>query len=112
MRLTKILLVPVFAALATSQVASAGEVVEFTLKKSELSTPEQREVLLDRIERVSAESCHSSSDLVTRTAIKACTEDLASQFVKNIDDDSLTMLAQKRESTVYRSARAASVRAQ
>lgn len=104
MRLSKILIVPLFLTLAAPQVVSAGERVDFSLRKGELTTPEKRELLLDRMTTVAARSCENGSLFATRDSIRECAADLRAQLLRSIDDDALTLLAKTREQETYRSA--------
>ncbi len=104
MQHSKLSIVLVLLAFAAPQVASAGEVVEFALKESELSSPEKREVLLKRMTMFAAKSCDDGSVFATKDAIAACTKDLTTQFVKKVDHDALSKLAKTRASEPYRSA--------
>lgn len=104
MRLSKLLFAPVICALSTAHIANAGEAVDFAFKESELSTQERRELLLDRIQSFSTQSCSSVSVLVTRYAAERCATDLKQQLVNAIDNDALTMLAEARAEKTYRSA--------
>ncbi|MEL7190520.1 MAG: UrcA family protein [Pseudomonadota bacterium] len=104
MRFSKTIIVPVVLAIATPQVAYAGEVVEFSLQKSELSTPKARELLLDRMTKFAMRNCRDSSVIAPRDAVARCAEDLRAQFVRAIDDDALTLLLDAQGRKTYRSA--------
>lgn len=104
MRLSKTLIVPAVLALAAPQVANAGEVVQFSLKQSELSTPEARALLLDRMTKFTTRSCRDSAAFAPRDAVARCAEDLTAQFVQAIDHDELTVLLNAQDSETYRSA--------
>lgn len=104
MRLSKTLIIPVILAIATPQVANAGEVVEFSLQESELSTPEARELLLDRMTKFTVRNCRDSSVLAPKDAVARCAADLRTQFVRAINNDALTLLVEAQGRDIYRSA--------
>ena len=92
------------ATAAMPVVANAGTVVEFAFKKSELSTPAKREMLLDRIEEASRAYCDDGSILATKDAEKRCAASLKKQFIAAIDDEQLTLLAESEERALIRTA--------
>jgi UrcA family protein len=102
---SKVLLATAFLAMIAPHVANAGEVVKFSFRENELATPDKRELLLDRIEKASAQSCESASPLVPEVSKKRCADDLAGQFVRAIDNNALTLLAESQASATYRTAR-------
>jgi UrcA family protein len=104
MKLSKTLIFPVVLALAAPQIASAGQVVEFSLKKGELSTPEARELLLERMTNFTVKNCRDSSAVATKDAVASCAADLRAQFVRAIDHEALTLLAETQGRKIYRSA--------
>ena len=100
--------IPLFAAALLAAtvpgVASAEVAVDFAFKKSELNTAESRESLLARIQKVSRQSCKSSSRILPKSAIKRCAADLSDQFVRAIDDPQLTLLAETGSAEPFRTA--------
>jgi len=100
----RILLVTGLLAMVVPHVAFAGEIVHFSLREDELATPAKRELLLDRIEKVSVQSCKRGSVLATRASRSRCADDLTNQFVQAIDNDALTLLVEAQTGAVYRTA--------
>ena len=105
MRFSKKHLVLLSVLSSVPQVAHAGEVVEFALTKSELSTSENREALLDRMTKFAIKRCKDGSVFAGKPAIRKCAKDLTSQFVKEIDHEALTLLVEMRARDRFRSAR-------
>ena len=99
-----VLIAATLAAAATPSVAATGTMVEFAFKKSELSTPAKREMLLDRIEETSMDYCDTGSAVATKSDMKRCAADLKEQFVAAIDDSELTLLAESEERSAFRTA--------
>ena len=85
-------------------VANAGEMVEFAFKESELATAEKREMLLDRIEKVSLQYCDTGSAVAPRFAVERCAVDLKEQFIAAIGDADLALLAESEERSPFRTA--------
>lgn len=104
MRLSKTLFALSALTFAAPLAASNGVMVEFSLNKSELASTESRQVLLDRMTQFATAECKASSFLMTRNAVKSCADDLMGQFLKEIGDDGLTLLAEAHTREVYRSA--------
>jgi UrcA family protein len=99
MQKAKTLLAATFIIVATPQLANASAVAEFQFKKSELATAEQRNLLIDRIERSSEQTCEKASRLMTKSAVDSCAADLVAKFVEAIGDDSLIQLTTSQNGT-------------
>ncbi|RIV75393.1 UrcA family protein [Pelagerythrobacter aerophilus] len=102
---SKTLLAVGLLAVTAPFVANAGERVDFSFREGELATPAARQLLLERIERASLQSCGSASALVTEVATKRCADDLTDQFVRAIANEALSSLAESKARAAYRTAR-------
>lgn len=102
---SKLLLAAGLLTVTAPFVANAGERVDFSFREGELATPATRELLLDRIEKASLQSCESASTLATEVATKRCADDLTEQFVRAIANDALSSLAESKARALYRTAR-------
>ncbi len=105
MQTAKTLLAATFIIVATPQLANASAIAELQFQKGELATAAQRDLLLDRIERTSEQTCERASRLMTKSAVDSCAADLVAKFVEAIGDDSLNQLTTSQSGTTFANAR-------
>ncbi len=105
MQKAKTLLAATIIFVSTPQIANASAFAEFQLKKNELATSAQRNLLLDRIVKSSEQACEQSSRLMTKSAVSSCAADLVAKFVVAIGDDSLIQNTTSQTGTAPANAR-------